>query len=278
MYDNKLDKVQFSLPKKISYSQIYTYSQCPYKYRFRYLLKFPSQPSKYLSFGRAIHRAIEKYNKGVMAMSVPTQSSLFLSVEATLPTKDDLYQWFLEYMKNEWFLNQKERSFYIERGKLLLSTFYDQEQKDTNVIIAAEKRFSVEIDNVQIHGQIDRIDLNDKNNIEVVDYKSGKVKEVPTLKEKEQLFIYAMAIEKNKEISINKKVTTLSFYYLADGGKKVSFKMNDEERNSLVTKITSTVKKIKEYKFTPTPSYATCVYCDFKDKCTFATLQKKEIQ
>ena len=143
MYDNKLDKVQFNLPKKISHSQIYTYTECPYKYRYRYLLKMRSQPSKYLSFGRAIHRAIEKYNKGIIAMSVPKQTSLFFTEENIKPTYDDLLSWFLKYMQTEWFPSETERNLYIKKGEEMLSNFYKQEEKSTNVIIEAEKRFKV---------------------------------------------------------------------------------------------------------------------------------------
>ena len=114
-------------------------------------------------------------------------------------------------------------------------------------------------------GQIDRIDEIEGDQVEIIDYKTGKVKEKLSREEKEQLLIYQIAAE--EVLGLKPKKLT---YYFLDEGKEVTFDPM-EEKEAFKEKLITQIEAIKRSKFEPTPGFH-CRYCDYKHICEYRKL------
>jgi RecB family exonuclease len=75
-----------------------------------------------------------------------------------------------------------------------LKKYYEKFHSPDIKIISLEKMFRIKItNNLFLTGKIDRVDLLPKNQIEIIDYKTGRQPSEKELKESIQLSIYTLA-------------------------------------------------------------------------------------
>ena len=113
---------QYQEQLHISHSQIFCYLACSLKYQFQYVERRPRErTSLALSFGKAIHQAIERYYRSLMddrtIVSLSLMESLF---EESLTLELDNCEVPVIF-KNE----APDTDSAIQMGKALLNTFYD---------------------------------------------------------------------------------------------------------------------------------------------------------
>ncbi len=125
---------------------------------------------------------------------------------------------------------------------------------------ALEKDFSINLNGNKFVGSIDRIDKI-KDEIEIIDYKTGNVKKSLSADDKFQLEIYNLVANKLFNITPSK----LTFYYLEEG-KHSSFEPKVKSLKKTEEKILNIIKRIKRSKFKPTAGWQ-CQFCDYKDIC-----------
>lgn len=146
--------------------------------------------------------------------------------------------------------------------KKFFRTFHNPRTK----IIDLEKLFKIKIDgSTFITGKIDRVDAKENDEIEIIDYKTGRLPTEKELEKNIQLSIYALAA--TNQGLYNKKLSrvNLSFYYLQDI-KKISVQKTEEDLKNVKEKIKETAKEIRASDFPPNVG-RWCDFCPFRMIC-----------
>ncbi len=264
-----------TLPNKFSFSQLETYRRCPWQYRFSFILRIPVPEKASLSFGRSMHNTLYKFLQPLVDNNFK-QNSLFLEnnsegrnlteeIEENL-TRKRLFEIYEESWQVNGYKNKEERDEYYKKGKDSLINFLKNIKKEgTNRPIMLEKDFIYKLKGYPLRGAIDRVDLLEDGTVEIIDYKTGKVKDKLIAEDKKQLMIYQLALEKIE----NLKVSKLSYYFLDKEGKKTSFVAKEKDLEKLEIDLLESIEEINKMEFKPKPSPNNCKWCDFKDICDF---------
>ncbi len=272
--DNKADFI-YQLPDVFSFSQIKSYSTCPYQYKLAHILKIPTKGSASFSFGKSVHGAMHKFYERLCELNDVRQDSLFDAPRKNAPIKttkapslDKLLVFYEESWIEDWYNTKLQREEYYQLGKDILREFYKSEENNWTIPVGLESSFKIKIGNYLVRGQIDRIDRLPDGSFEIIDYKTGKAKEKVEGEDKDQLIIYQIALRQLPEYREIGAPGKLTFYYLNDN-KRVSFLGNEKEISKLQEKLIKTIEQINSGNFSATPGQHTCKYCDFKNICQY---------
>ncbi|MDD3474844.1 MAG: PD-(D/E)XK nuclease family protein, partial [Candidatus Dojkabacteria bacterium] len=245
--------------KRVSYSQLNTYEDCPKKYKYSYVLKIPSKPHASLSFGTTIHNTLKDF------YTLVKESNEGLEGIVEKPDEKKL----LELYETHWIpigydskAHEKKRKSF---GKIILKEFYHNLYSEDQRPYRLEESFSVHVGESVFVGKIDRIDIVDdsgeKLKVEIVDYKTGKVKNDANIKKDLQLPLYALFAEEKLGLEV-----VGAKYVFIEHGEVVSVDVSDDRKVQARERIVEIIDKIKEKNFSPTPGYL-CRYCDYNVVC-----------
>jgi DNA helicase-2/ATP-dependent DNA helicase PcrA len=148
----------------LSVTALNNYLACPWKYFFSNLVRIPGAQNKYMMFGSAVHEALKNYFDALAADKNPK--------------KDYLIKRFKESLA-KWPIQSKDYAEMLEKGDKDLSGYYDNYHKSwkSNILNEFHVRRIELAKNISINGKIDKIEILDsRNNVNVVDYKTGKPK------------------------------------------------------------------------------------------------------
>jgi DNA helicase-2/ATP-dependent DNA helicase PcrA len=273
-------KISFKLPSYFSYTQLAAFNNCPYQYRFAHILRIPIKGKFNFSFGKTMHSALQKIFGLVIEKKGLGQGSLFIksagdNMGSSEETKE-IYSpdiSFNEILKlydaswiDDWYDSKKQKEEYKKLGQEILKVFHDKYNRRWPDTIFLEKGFNVKItvngELYTVRGVIDRIDEVD-GKIKIIDYKTGRPKDKLSPEEKEQLFIYQLAVSD----IFKQTVGSLAFYYL-ENNSEVEFLGNSDDLNNIKEKIIGTINEIKKGEFPAKPSQL-CRFCDFFAICEF---------
>jgi len=139
------------------------YLECPLKFYYQNLIRIPSSKSESLTFGSAVHDALDKLFKKMLETPSPKQ----------FPSVDVLLQDFNYYMqRNRETFTETQYKRRLEYGAKVLPDYYNKYIAEWNKIVAVERTIATVVNNVPIKGKIDKLEFDGKN-INVVDYKTG---------------------------------------------------------------------------------------------------------
>ena len=144
-----------------------------------------------------------------------------------------------------------------KQGERMLTDFfkkgYHPKQSPKNL----EQPFVIKASqSLKIGGKIDRADEN-KDGLEVIDYKTGRVMEQKDIDNSLQMTVYALAAADRGIYNKKPEEITLSFYFLNTNEKKSTkrtIKQLKEAKKELIKK----AKEIEKSSFDPTPG----IWCD----------------
>ena len=210
--------------------QVADYLYSPKEFWYFHVLSLPKGPFHSLIYGSAIHAAIETY---------------YL---ARLQRKDidinELYKVYENSWSREGFVSLQHEKDQLERGKIVLKSFYDREQQKDDVPEHIEKEFHLKIDQLKlkISGRYDAVfDRNGK--IEVRDFKTGAVDTEKVaqkkLKDSIQMKIYAMAWEKTHQSPVD----SMSLYFVEHDILARTQEINHDKTLELLEKVTSGIRR-----------------------------------
>ncbi len=254
------------LPKRFSFSQLVAYDNCPMQYKYAFILKIPVPSDKAsLIFGRVMHNVLYEF---LSPLSQGGQANIFEDKKS----QKDYLNWsrllkiYQQKFISDGYASKDEKENYYQQGKENLKLFFHQIKNQKDEILYLEKNFSFRLDSDIIKGTIDRMDKLSDNSIKVIDYKTGKSKDKLSFKDKKQLIIYQLFLEK----SLNYNVSSLNYYYLNDGTWQ-SFKASEKEKEKVEIEVKEQISSIKKRQFKAKPSKL-CSYCDFKEICPWREL------
>lgn len=245
---------------RLSYSQINSFEVCPLQYKYQYLIKLPTLPSAAQTTGIVLHRTLKEFYQ----KQIVEKGKLPLAV-------------LLQIMEENWsslgFKSKAHEKKVKQEAKKMITNYYQQEiiKKPISPVAALEHSFSFKISSkLKVGGIIDRVDLLDNGEIEVVDYKTGnKIKDQKEVDKDEQLTLYALAVSTIPELPFHKPVdrVILSLYFLSQG-VKVSSRRTQEQLEEFREKILDKAKEIEASSFDPKPGTPfPCNFCQYKLLC-----------
>jgi DNA helicase-2/ATP-dependent DNA helicase PcrA len=239
----------------VSYTQIDVYQTCPLKYKYQYILQVPIRPHHAFSYGTTIHNTLHQFHQ--------------FEIKGLNPDLDVLLHIYETNFHGIGYESEQHRLKRYEKGKSALKKYFQTYKNQfLGKPFALEKSFNLQIDGVKIIGRIDRIDKLE-NGFELVDYKTGSVKDQKTVNKDNQLTLYAMA----SQALFNEIPDKLSLYFI-DDGKKVETVRNQKDIESTNTLIAYTINQIKSGKFEPKANLQICKYCPYNQICPFAKLSQ----
>lgn len=254
----------------LSASSLNTFLKCQLAFYYQYILKVPFQASESMSFGTAIHYALEKWFERMLA-----ENKVF-------PPLEDLVRFFEQklYVEKDIFSTvHYERR--LEQGKTLLHDYYNHyiQSLSTNVLVEQSiERFM--LDGVPVTGKIDKIEfLEDQNSVVVYDYKTGNFENkarvnVAPPNEKHplggdywrQMVFYKLLLEQRPNQPLN--VSYGVFDYVEKGKKTQEYKRfqvpifaNDVD--VVLAQIKDTWSKIMNLQFNQGCGEKDCRWCNF---------------
>ena len=244
----------------LSYSHIQTYERCPKRYMYTYVDKIPQPLHRSLSFGTSIHNALYKYLHIYRSIRNNQQQHSLFDAPAALPGLDVL----LECLDASWidagYFSQEEMYQRKQEGIDILSNFYSA--MGTPEILFLEKSFSTHFDTISIRGRYDRVDITSKNSLEIIDYKTGKLRTAEECEQDMQMHLYQKALgEQFPGYSIS---TTL---YFLEHNIKIQFTHSQESITKTQRTIKSIGNAINQGLFEPTPEVNKCHSCPYNKIC-----------
>jgi len=130
-------------------------------------------------------------------------------------------------------------------------------------ICEQEKRFELPLENnIIITGRMDQVNSLGRNDVEIVDYKTGRSKKDFLAKKDLQLSLYALAA---KEI-FEWNPARLVFYYLQNGEVQVTTR-DSKQLVEAQNDVQEAAADIRAAQFAPKPSPSVCRSCAYKPIC-----------
>lgn len=235
-------------PLKLSSSAIQNYRKCPQQFAFSYLWSLKEGPRAALSFGSVMHttvrRFLEQLKKGV-----------------TLPF-DEVQRIYETEWASAGYEDAYQEAEYKKDGLEQLKVFHTSILAEAPVVLEQEKAFELPLANdVILTGRMDQVNSLGRNDVEIVDYKTGKPRKEADARKDLQLSIYALAA---KEI-FEWNPVRLVFHYLQNN--EVLATARDAKQLADAEKIVQeAAADIRAKKFVARPGFA-CRSCAYKPIC-----------
>lgn len=238
----------------LSFSKINTFQTCPLRYKFQYIYKLAEPLSHQLSFGQSVHNTLNAFYQELK--------------HGVQPSLDRLKELFEKYWIPLGYTSVAHLESRKKNGFFMLENFFIQNSKEWIIPEFLEKPFTLKLpSNLSIIGRIDRIDRLSDGTLEVIDYKTGKIKDQKEIDKDLQLSIYALSCQQVLKIPVSK----LSLYFLEDG-QKISTTRTLEQLDKTEEELISLAEAITTSSFEPLPSPYTCQYCDYRLLCNKAAI------
>ena len=239
-------------PSFISYSQLETFIRCPLQYRYQYIIKIPTPASEAVSFGISLHQSLKEFYK--------------LILTAQKPSKKDLKDILAKCWQKEGFSSKKHEKNMFSKAEKYLLGFYQKGFSIKDKPVSLEQPFIIKIsNNLKIKGRFDRVDKLINGGIEIIDYKTGKIKQQSEIDKNLQMTVYAIAAADPGILNKEPKNIKLSFYFL-EIQEKISTQRTKKQLDQARKDIISIVNEIGKSDFLPNPG-PYCDFCQYKLLC-----------
>ena len=239
-------------PLTLSFGQVNDYTECPARYRYAHLIRLPTPASHALVVGKALHSAVQAYHRSQM-------SGAPLSREALLAELD-------RHWESTGFVTRAHEDARRASARAALDRFWDEQQVEPAPVIGVEQEFAFRFGTDRVRGRMDRVDRALDGTVEVVDYKSGDVRDPATAsrrsRESLQLAIYALGWE--AEHGSPPERLTLHFLESGEVGRSLATPARLDKARA---QIASAAAGIRSGDFTARPGPMRCSTCPFRTIC-----------
>jgi len=247
------------IPEKyISFSRLELVTQCPAKYKHRYVLnsKPRTDPSSPAALGSVAHKTLELTYRELKSESY---SGLLLQ-------RKDV---FLKHLKTVIQEGNHPPDLFLQ-AQQMLKDFTETESFRSESLIAVEQQFVYEPDSlgeVSILGYIDRIDKLNSNTIHLIDYKSNRMLyTAEELKQSLQASIYIMAA---KEMFPQAENIEMRFHMLRHGVQQRTLRTEDDlmEAKEYILLVNEQIKKVESGGEAAAVLNKYCPWCEYRHLC-----------
>src|SRR6184192_1142698 len=230
-------------PLTLSASAVNGYRTCPQQYLFGYLWSLKEGPRASLSFGSIMHNTVKRILGELRKGN-------------KLPFEEVQRIFELEW-RSVGFEDEYQEAEYKKDGIEQLRSFHGATMATPPQILEQEKRFELPLeDNVTIIGRMDQVNSLGRNDVEIVDYKTGRPKKESLAKKDLQLSLYALAA---KEI-FDWNPVRLVFHYLQNNQVQVTTR-ESKQLQEAQNMVQEAAADIRAGQFPPKPSPSVCRSC-----------------
>jgi DNA helicase II / ATP-dependent DNA helicase PcrA len=235
-------------PLQLSASAIDAYESCPMKYMFQHQWGLRGGPHAASTFGSVMHLTIKEFVADVQKRrSVPF---------------DDVLAIFDREWYSAGFADEYQEKEYRQAGREQLEAFHRSYSANVPELIFQEKTFELPLENdILITGRMDQVNRIAKDEVEIVDYKTGRPRDAKKAADDLQLSIYALAAREVFDLT----PTRLAFYNLMNN-EAVATARDAKKLKETKERIAAAADSIRAGEFAAKPGFA-CRYCDFKPIC-----------
>lgn len=256
--------------ERFSYSKLDTYNKCPFRFKKKYEEeKRSNQNSLAMDIGSILHKGKEIIANSLIEGKTPdyeyVRSVILDGYNEETDQKDQHIKGVNELSRQyfeDWVTrDEKSGMTYDEKIELYFNHIKSMEENTDWKPIAAELQFEFPYRDYTLYGFIDKVEINDKGDLRVTDYKSSRqTYREQDLKTPLQMFIYSLAVKEIYQklpsefmydfILLNKYQLACSKGYEARGIKKLNSLLDaiEESRNTGI--------------YIPKPS-PLCYWCDY---------------
>jgi DNA helicase II / ATP-dependent DNA helicase PcrA len=235
-------------PLELSPSAIDTLESCQQKYLFGRCWGLRGGPAAALSFGSVMHNTI-KYLIGELIKG------------RVLPFDEVERKFELEWTPAG-FEDDYQEQEYKKDGLAQLRAFHGSCLDSPPKVIAQEKSFELQMENgVVLTGRMDQVNRIAPGEEEILDYKTGKPRDLAKAKKDMQLSVYALAAREVFEWN----PVRLTFYNVQTN-EAVSATRDDKKLSRVRAEIQEAAADIRAGKFPPKPGFW-CKFCDYESIC-----------
>ena len=248
-----------ALPRSLSPSKLSAFKDCPLAFRFAAIDRLPEAPAPHMVKGTLVHSALERlfwdHPRGERSPAA-AHRALDLAWEA-LQEDPDLAS--LE-------LTESERAKFVADASTLVDGYLRLEDPDAVDAVGVELTLEADVAGLRLRGIIDRLDVTAEGELEVVDYKTGRV---PSVNQEQQRLggvqFYALLCEQvlgRRPIRV--RLMYLSEPVVIEAEPSEQAVRGTRQRTSAVW---SAIERACENEdFRPRPS-ALCNWCSFRSLC-----------
>jgi DNA helicase-2/ATP-dependent DNA helicase PcrA len=193
-----------------------------------------------------------------------------MQLDGVTPTEQLAY----EILEKEWnsagFSSETQENQAKENARIQVKSLVKWLNDNPNTPIAAEKSFALKIQGIPFNGIIDRIEKTPDGKYEVIDFKTGSVREnSKSIKTDPQMNMYALGVE-----SLYKELPVKTSLYYIKHDKFVENNIEKDKVNEVKETVENVVKSILNEEFEAKPSFQACRFCDYQSICEAKELEE----
>lgn len=235
-------------PLQLSPSAIESYDRCPMQYLFQRGWGLRGGPHAQATFGVVMHKTIKDF-------------VALVSEGGKVPFAEVLAIYDREW-SSAGFPDEYQEEEYRKAGREQLEAFYRSYVAAPADVIFQEKTFELPLENdVLLTGRMDQVNRLDDNEVEIVDYKTGRPRDAKKAAEDLQLSVYALAARDVLELEPQRLV----FYNLMTN-EAVATTRDAKSLAETKQKIAEVADSIRAGEFSARPGFA-CRFCDYQPIC-----------
>jgi DNA helicase-2/ATP-dependent DNA helicase PcrA len=235
-------------PLELHPSAVMSYRSCPQRYLFSALWSLQEGARATLTFGRVIHGTIRR----MMAELKKGNRLPFDEVQRIYET-----EW-----SDKGYEDDYQEGEYKKDGLEQLRLFYQTAVDQPLTVLELEKTFELPVENnVILKGRIDQINSLGRNEVEIVDYKTGAAKKDSEARKDLQLSVYAIAAKEIFELNPVRMV----FHYLQNNQRQETTR-NPKQLDEALKVVQEVAADIRASNF-PAKEAFICRSCAYKPIC-----------
>ena len=257
---------------KLSVTGLNKYLKCPRTFYFESVLKIPTARTKYMGFGRAIHKALEDY-------------FMMINEDKSVGLEDFLSAFHRGMVSYKSHFTTEEYKLMSAYGAQILPTYYNGRlsvRQEVSKYGLEVKVDHAEYQGVPIKGVLDRVDVHKDGHVDVTDYKTGNIfdyknkKKLKPPKEGDaddyggdywrQIVFYKLLLNSDKKHNWDMTSGWMDFVEPEkDTGELFREKIvvRPEDINIVGMQIKDTWQKIQNHEFTEGCQDEHCTWCNF---------------
>jgi DNA helicase-2/ATP-dependent DNA helicase PcrA len=233
-----------------TFSELYTYHECPRKYYLRSVCEFQPPLAPELGFGKLLHHGVAELARRASAGKPPLPEHVeeILGEARYLPFAGPI---------------ARERLFKAARRRL--TNYVRQHGGELARVIAPERPFEVPVDGARISGRIDlltRAEGGAPKDVELIDFKTA-ANRPPSEHHQNQLRLYAQAA---RTLGLN-PIRLVIHDLDADNGGRIEVPYDTAAADCFRTELHGWLDGIEAGRFEVRRRSARCAACDFKLLC-----------
>lgn len=242
---------------RLSPSRISEYQQCPQLYNYRVIQKLPEPISLDAARGTLVHTILEEL------MAMPASERTLENAVLRAP-----HHWQVQKEADNLLASAvSDDKEWLDRVNALLASYFQLENPQSFQPTHIEEHLELpEVDQLLLHGFVDRIDVAPTGEVRIVDYKTGKAPKAG-YEEKALFQLRFYGLLWFRKYGVIPKL--LQLLYLGD---QQIIKSNPTENDLLIAekKALQTGSDIKisiKEDYWPTQKSRLCDWCSFKEIC-----------